>query len=502
MTELQRSIPASINYQDVLPVAVPAIARRRKFYPANGTQFSAGGTSEIRIEVGSVNSLLDCGHSYLEMLVTNNTVTTCGLDLGGTNVLFREIRVEQGGRVLAREQEHNRLHAGVLSVAQVTTQGQFTESLTSTARGNNGGGGGAVAQMTPVGVGALGSNYVNLNHSTQLQVPAFPQTIKLTMAMPTGLFTQDKLLPLPLVAQNAPITLVLVMDLPQRCGVWAAPPGNQGLRIDRISYNAQLIEVGGDVINQIRTMQDMGNGQITIASTDIEHSQGLIPNNSVGEVVVNIPIRKRSIKSILFQLNSEDLAQAAPGLAIENIFNLSYAGSANMDTYQLRVGAVTYPSTPVNCWGNTARAPAGVRPLPTEERGECLMELAKSLGSLGFTNPTGRLSGITYGVATAAAVAIGQPRLTDGDNGNGAGATLATDSADIQSVCPFGLDLDSFQHESIEAGVDSETLAQHTNLVLNFPGVGSGIEDKNLHSWLIHDQFYYFNRDGSITISN
>ena len=71
MEGMERSIPKSINYQDVLPVAVPAVARRRRFFPANGTTFNALGSNEIRIEVGSTNALLDPQHSYLEFQITN-----------------------------------------------------------------------------------------------------------------------------------------------------------------------------------------------------------------------------------------------------------------------------------------------------------------------------------------------------------------------------------------------------------------------------------------------
>ena len=128
------------------------------------------------------------------------------------------------------------------------------------------------------------------------------------------------------------------------------------------------------------------------------------------------------------------------------------------------------------------------------------MELAKSLGSLGFTNPTGRLAGITYGTSTAAAVALGDPALADGDNGNGA-ATLCPQTNDEQCVCPFGLDLDSFQHTAIESGIDSETMAMETNLIPNIAPAGVGLEDKTVDSYLIFDRHYYFNRDGSVTMS-
>ena len=80
--ELERSIPASINYQDVLPVAVPAVARRRRFFPVNGTTFNPDGTNEIRIQLNSTNALLDPQHSYLEFeVVNNNAAATFGFDI-------------------------------------------------------------------------------------------------------------------------------------------------------------------------------------------------------------------------------------------------------------------------------------------------------------------------------------------------------------------------------------------------------------------------------------
>ena len=69
---MERSVPSSIDYSNVLPQAIPAIARRRKFYPQNGTSFNFNGSREIRIEIGSVNSLMDASHSYFEFTVENS----------------------------------------------------------------------------------------------------------------------------------------------------------------------------------------------------------------------------------------------------------------------------------------------------------------------------------------------------------------------------------------------------------------------------------------------
>lgn len=502
--DIERSIPKSINYQDVLPVAVPAVARRRRFFPQGGASgFNAQGTREIRIELGSRNSLLDVQHSYLEMFVQNiNAVQTVGFDIGGGHVLFDEVRVEQAGRVLARETSHNRLHAGILSAAQTNYDGQLTESIGQQQRGLNAAGGGAANKILPIPQGGAvnGGNYANSRHNDATDLAAIAST-RICMAMPTGLFTQDKLLPLPLVDPSNPLTLVLVMTAAANVGSWSLAPALGDIQINRCNYVAQLIEVGGDVIGQMRMMQEMGGGQLTISGQDFEHSTDVIPANSTGEIPIRIPARKRSIKSLFFQINSEDFTQGG-GLPAARLMNLSYGGNANMLSYQMKVGSVTYPPTAINCWGNCARAAGALRPIANQERGECAMELAKALGTLGFTNPTGRLSTLTYGTSTAVAVAAGAPQLADGDNGDGAGVTLTSTTNTEQCVCPFGLDLESFQHTAIESGLDSETMAMETTLLLNIDAVTSGIEDKNVHCYLLFDQHYYFNADGTVTFSN
>ena len=496
---MEQAIPASINYQDVLPVAVPAIARRRRFYPANGTTFNAAGTNEIRIQVFSSNSLLDPLHSYLEMFVENNAAggNTLGFDIGGTHTLFEEISVEQGGRVLARQQAHNRLHAGILSITQTNVDGVFTESVTEGQRACNNPGGGAVNQMTPVGGAGVGDEYSTNAHNNSAQLPN-GQGIRLTMKMPTGLFTQDKMLPLPMIDNSSPLTLVLRMAESAAVGAWTGDPGVGALSITRINYTAQLVEVGGDVLNQFKMMQQMGGGQLTISGTDIEHSQDVIPNNSQGEQIIRVPLRKRSVKSLLFQINSEDFG--AHGRF--SMFNLSFGGNASMSTYQLKVGSVVYPPSAIECWGDPAAAPAAGASEPGLNRGECAMELAKALGTLGFTNPTGRLASINYGCNNATAPGIAAGPLADGDNDDGAGNAVAPQSGEKVTCCPFGLDLASFQHTALESGLDSETLALETNLIVNCAGAGSGAEDKNVHTYLLYDQHYYFNADGSITFSN
>jgi hypothetical protein len=319
----------------------------------------------------------------------------------------------------------------------------------------------------------------------------------------TGLFTQDKLIPLPLLRQDAPLTLVYELCPAAEAGVWSAAPAFGDLSIVNIAFNAQLIEVGRDVIEQMKMMQQMSGGQLAISGQDYEHSSDVLAAQATGEQIVRIPSRKRSMKSLFFMIQSQTFANGAGGMAEDNVYSLSYAGCGNMIDYQLKVGSVVYPPTPISAFQ--------AEPVATSfgelRRGECIMELAKALGSLGFRNPTGRLNTITYGVA-----GNGASGISNGDTGDGAGNTLAPGSNDVHAVCPFGLDLDAFQHTAIEAGVDSETLAQETNLILNIGpgGVGAGggavpgvgLQPKVVVCYTLYDQHYYFGSDGMITFSN
>ena len=438
--------------------------------------------------------------------VFNTSAVNFGCDIGGGNVLFDTLRIEQGGRVLSETQAYNRLCSSILTSCQDSTQQQFTQSITEIQRGNSAQGAAAVVQQTLPHPAASANTrpYFKTAHNTTNQIPA-GAGVRFVCPLYSGLFTQDKLIPLPLISANNPLTIVLRMTTTSLdCGVFsgAAAPAPGVLEIREAAYHAALIEVGGDVIQQMRMMQDMSGGQLVISGTDIEYTSGVIAANQSGEQVVRCPIRKRSLQSLFFTITSEDFGNGGGQMALlgkGGVYNLSYGGNANMISYQLKVGSVVYPPQPVRCWGNVAAAAAPNVVTADKQRGECLMELAKAFGTLGFVNPTGNLNTINYGVNTQQ---IAAPRLSDGDNGDGAGNTQAPGSGDVISTCPFGLDLSSFQHTAIESGVDNETMAEECNLVLDIDPVTVGVEDKTINMYMMYDQHYYFNSDGSVTFSN
>lgn len=494
-----RSLPKNIDYSDVLPQSVPAIQRRRKFYPANGSNFSNLSNKQIRIELSSANALLDPTNSYIEFdLTTLAGGPTLGLDIGGGAVLFETLSIEQGGRVLTRCSAYNRLNAGVLSTSQESFSGRYTNSITGFERGGN-----LSNNLTaPIGVGGRADVYANLRHNSNVQIAAGSK-IKLTMPVLSGLFTQDKLIPLPMVSKSSPLTIVLDICPQTDIGIWSADPVAAGdcATISNISYVASLIEVGGDVLNQLTMMRDeMMGGQLAISGQDWEHNTGQLDIGDTGIKPINIPARKRSLKSLFWLANSESVAGNIAGFGLWMIYNLSYAGCANVDNFQIKAGSVSHPPEPI----------IGFRADQQEQRGEALMELSKALGQLGFNKPCGIISSINYSSnAISAPTPAGiQPGQGVGDNGSHEGPpghTLAPNgnvASNRICVCPFGIDLDAFQHTAIEAGLDTKTLAENTNLLLDISPIGPGLEAKTIHTWMVYDQHYYFNRDGNITFSN
>lgn len=508
MEAMDRKMPSSIDYTDVLPLSVPAESRRRKFFPTNGGSFNAVGSNEIRIPISSTNALLDTEHSYLDFTISNNNpagVAGVGfsIDSGGAAMFFSRLRIEQQGQVLSDTQEYNRLVASVINPVSETGGGRLSATLKDYTMGGNIGNGAAAPQVNIVPsivANRRGDRLALCNHGAVAANGRLApgQSLRFSMPLITGLFTQDKLIPLPLVDKNNPITIVLTIDAVENYGLYSALPAPDSMPITQISYNAQLIEVGPDVINQFVAMRDMMGGQLALSGHDWEHNSTGLTGGAAGgggERIVNVPMRKRSVKSLFWVGLSDTLANAGPLAGFHLCYNKSFGGSLNMDSYQLKAGSVVYPPTPIQGPGDAGAAASQHR------RGECLQELCKAMGTLGFAAPSGRtLNTMTYVGDEVSSAGIAS--TATGDLGAGGLALVGVSNAPCFSSA-FGIDLESFQHTAIESGLDTETMALQTNLIINTGGVATiGAENKIVHTWICYDKHYYFNSDGSITFSD
>ena len=68
---MERITPQTLNYDNILPLAIESRSNRREFRPVNGQTFTPAGTNHIRIDVNA-DSMLDALHSYLSVDITNN----------------------------------------------------------------------------------------------------------------------------------------------------------------------------------------------------------------------------------------------------------------------------------------------------------------------------------------------------------------------------------------------------------------------------------------------
>ena len=114
---MERVLPKTIDYTDVLPLAVESKARRRTFFPVNGQSFTATGANIVRIDI-SADALLDTQHSYLRFTLTNNSGKTGGLDYAGGHGFIKRLRIEQSGTILEDIQSYNRLMGAIVLPCQ------------------------------------------------------------------------------------------------------------------------------------------------------------------------------------------------------------------------------------------------------------------------------------------------------------------------------------------------------------------------------------------------
>ena len=306
--------------------------------------------------------------------------------------------------------------------------------------------------------------------------------VRFSVPLIGGLFSQtgeSKLLPLPLL--NAPIELFF--DI---CGVnepcCFAQPAPLNWEISDVSVIADLIEVPRDVIGFMKELQMMHGGSLAIQGQAYEHNSGNL-QPAPGNQTINIPSRKRSIKSVYWAGSSRDFGAA--GVATQaQTFDLSYSGQLCISSFFIRAGALVMPQPAVQCAGNP-----NVPGNDQTKLGEQFMEFKKSIGHLGHAVGTGVLALINYG-------------NTDGDNSDGGGGQQSPVSNTPYELNPFGFNLDAYQNEAIKAGLDTQSLSLEMQLNLTLEADGGGLvfgEVQVVDVFTLYDIQYYINADGSIT---
>ena len=485
-----RKLPRNANFMEHLPLAMPSMAKRRTYFPVNGQTFTSSGNNIIRIDI-SGDAFLDTKNSYLTFRYNNTTGTTMGFDYGGGHGVIRRLRIEQAGNVLTDCNNYGKLLSSILLPAQGDRDNIKSRSLTENARFNNATGNGNSFLPTPanemsgaaITTPANGNVLMLANAVAPPGAPTAGSTATFCLPLVNGLLgvNQDKMIPLQLLG-SSPITIEIELAPALEVGVFGGVP--TAYTIDTVRYVASLVETPPALDEQLRMVQEQSGGAIMLSGIDYTHFQGTIPAAATGQQNINVPARRRSIKSILWSGASQTFV-AGGGNAQEARFNLSYGGNFNMQEYSIRVGSVQYPSEPIQCNYGLAAGPSSVR-------GEHLTELEKCFGTLGSTVGVGSLCGSNFATADCDV-----PQMT----------AIVAPAAPCAThlFSPFGIDMESFQR--VTAGHDGVNTADRATPITlqltigNNPGGAPAVEAVSVDAYVCYDSLFYIDSSGSIRVS-
>jgi len=462
-----RVLPKTLDYTDVLPLAVESRSRRRTFFPINGQTFQSGGANIIRIDL-SADALLDTQHSYLRFKMTPQT-RSCGIDYAGGHAFIKRLRVEQSGVVLEDINSYNRLMGAVVLPCMSGEDHKKERSLTEGIRAN--GQLGSVGttstqdQMTDQLTAANTPSAQNVQGRLNNKSDQVGTAVGYNFCIPltSGILNNEKLIPLMLM--SAPLTIEIELA-PSLEPVVYATDNTGTYDISNVRYIANLIEVGQDVAGQLRMVQEMSGGVLTLAGQTYRHFTGAI-TNTAGDQIINVPARVKSMKSLFF-------ASGSAGASFDD-FDVGHGGNMNLDEFQLKIGSVVYPPTPIKAgFGSGVAGTNGVY----QNRSEVVMELAKAWGNVGSTKGLGILDSTTaYTIESAKA-----------------------QSDEPYRFAPFGMDLEAFQRVAIESGVNTADRSLPISLILGY-STGNEPTATNVDVFVLADALFYINGDGSMSVS-
>ena len=484
---MERVLPSNVDYTKILPLAVESRSRRRSFFPTNGQTFTSDGNNIIRIDI-SASAFLDTKHSYLRFRFRNQTAQTVGFDFGGGHNFIRRLRIEQAGNVLTDVNHYNRLMAGVILPCQGGIDSVAHRSISEGQRFANARAAGT--STAPTLAADMSGAVVNTPTNSNALVAALAGNGQYTFSIPlmNGLIgtTQDKMVPLQMLG-SSPLTIEIELadglDIGAYGGAVAAPT----YQIEDIRYIAQLVEVGPEVDAQLRMVQEVSGGKLVLNGVDYTHFSGNIPAGATGNQTINVPARRKSLKSLFFVGASQQYAAGAGAGNHSQSYNLSYGGTMTLVDYQIKIGSVVYPPTPVDCQFN------GANLISAFSRGEAFSELSKCFGSVSSAHGTGSLSTLNYALNQGNVATIPQ----DGVAGAGAGAPVVS-----YQFAPFAMDLESFQRTALEAGVNTADRSLPISLILNIGGGAAAANEQfNIDAYVAFDSLYFIDAIGNIRVS-
>lgn len=309
--------PKGIQYRNVAPFGLRAISRQIKFYPTQSGSYSYTGQNTIQIPIVGSTGFLDAQNSFVHFRVRNTSRqgTAAGVDQGPAAVvidqsaysLFNRYRVIGSmGDEVERIDRFNKLMS-VLTDYNMTPAHRAT--MASQVQGTN---------STLVGLQGNNTAVAPANAGIAIEPDG---TIEICLPIATGLFAQDKYIPLGLV-RGAGLRLEFLLEDPELClmqivnTVDAASvstgaanlayraaansyPLSNGYTIDQVYYTGRVIEFEGININErlVADMQATGRPLIMRGVSFDYASTSAAPGGGDDQHLFNL--RARSVKAIM-----------------------------------------------------------------------------------------------------------------------------------------------------------------------------------------------------------
>ena len=302
----------------------------------------------------------------------------------------------------------------------------------------------------------------------------------------SGLLNTAHMLPLHIV--NAGIVLELTLARPREVGVWraatavASPVETSGLttatphvptelalytasgsyEVRNVAYVAHIVQLSDEFNSALRNQVNTA-GSLTLHGDRYQHF-GSSYDNETTNPQINIPARSRSIKAIFSMQRVEDTGgpnSSSNGVhygqsatngrdSTGSAFLTSSFTQCNVNAFHYSVGSVQFPTKAI-----TLSAEGRLitdQPYEAEQRGsgcaQAYCELLKCFGTLGSIDHNTSLSSVTYSKT--------------GHNNPGPG--------DFAKCFAIGYSLDSFSRSVIESGINSSDRALQITLHLQRSG--------------------------------
>ena len=466
---MERKAPKEVNYQDILPLAIPSSSNRRKFMPQNGQTFSPNGTNIIRIDVNA-DSMLDASHSYLQVDLTNTDPTAASALAPDVGCPFiKRLRIESGGITLEDTFEYGRLMA-LLEYAQFAPD-NFTQEYSVLMSQSQ--------KLSDIPAGAAAAQAVinqpcyndvvrgGLNGGGRITTGA---TKTYCIPLVSAIMNCEKYLPL--ILMNAGLTIELTLAPACEIGCWTttADPttgltsGNYSLT--NVAYVAHLVDMDRSFYDALRGEMSL-SGSVAIHGQTWKHYGSSIAANEQSPVI-NIPARAKSIKSI-FSTFRESATSANTAQSTQK-FSTGVFQRQQIQSWQYKVGSVAYPQASV--------AVSATQLAPT------LCEVLKAFGKLGDISTNTLFSAVSFGANTedAGCGLVGSGQL----------------GSNLQNFC-IAYDCEGFQKSALESGINTAERALPISLELTSGGVAYVVKNDN---YVCADAFFYVNADGTLTPSS